>query len=293
MAEQLAAAGVGDDLAGRSVTHPTNGARTHRSKTGELGVEHELVVGGRLGRGCSAGGEGARAVGAVAALAARADVDGHEVAALDHRRAGLAVRSRPVGTRRHDRLERQRREAGLADRALDLPRDVGLGAPHERAVGDIGVDDLEDVGGVARGRDLRVALDDAQVFNDPVGEHELDPARGHAAQAISQRVRQCAFEADAGTTGRVLAKALDGKARNVALEHHDVEQRAQVLHPVGVAEVGDEDGAILRQHDDAIRTGVAGQVPHVDEVRDHQRVDTGTAECVDGAIDSSSLLRHS
>ena len=143
---------------------------------------------------------------------------------------------------------------------------------------------------MARGRNLGGALDAAQALDDVIGQHQLDAGGREAAQAVGQRVGQRTLEADAGAARRVLAERLDGHARDVTLEDDHVEQRPQVLHPVGVAEVGDEHRALPRQHDDPVGARVAGQVAHAHEVRDEQRVDT--VEGGDGAIEAIAPLRH-
>ena len=81
-----------------------------------------------------------------------------------------------MSTTRHDWLERERREARLANRALDLPGDCHFRTPNQLALRDVGVDNFENVGCVPRSRNFSCTLDQPEPLDQPISRNELRAA---------------------------------------------------------------------------------------------------------------------
>ena len=180
-----------------------------------------------------------------------------------------------MGTTRHDWLEGERGEAGLANRALDLPGDCHLRTPDQLALRDVGVNNFENVGCVPRCRDLGCTLDQPKRFDQPLCRNELSAAWQECAQPFDQRVRHRTLKANARAARCELGQLFNRSPRDIAVKNFYVKQGAERLDGVLIAEIGHQHSSFSRQHDDAIRAGIARQVAHVDEVRNDQRVDFG------------------
>ena len=164
VAEVLAVAGGGDDLARDGVDLAPAGAGAHRGQRGLLSAEHQLVD-LAVARVELAGRVGARAVRGVA-VELGAPVDRDQRAGRDRDVARDGVRQRAVLAGGDDRRERRGLGAGLAHRDLEVERDVALGAADQAAAQDLG---QRGVGELRRGADLvelAGVLDRAQLLDE-------------------------------------------------------------------------------------------------------------------------------
>ena len=228
-----------------------------------------------------AGGERARVVGDVAVDVA-AGVDHDELARLDHAVARARVRPRAGRARADDRLERRLVGALLVEEPLDVPGDVALAAADEPHLAH---EPLEHpVGDRARPPErveLALVLDGAQLLDEPLARHELEPALAQ----LSRRT----------TTGGRSPRSRSGRpgsrraSRSATRFVCTVSTPSTASRRLDVAEVGEEAHAVRLDEERGVRAVEAGQVEDVDEVRDEERL----LEQLPQPVDRWSLTRCS
>ena len=200
-------------------------AGAHGGEAGELRLGDERVGLGEL-RGQLAGRERPRAVGAVAVDDA-AHVDRDERPLRDHGVARAGVRPRAVLARGDDRPEGEALGAVVAERALDPPGHVGLGAPDEPLLAERRVDRVGDRARTADRLDLARRPSPRAVprrtprvgtRSAPAGSDRLPLRVGHSGR----------LEADPPS-----GEQLGERADDVALRAHDLDAVDAPARPRG------------------------------------------------------------
>ena len=145
-----------------------------------------------------------------------AGVDEHDLARLDHPRAGVVVRQRRVRAARDDGLERDRLRAPLPHGALDPPGDLGLRPPDNGLAREPLQRVVQDGRGTADGVELLRILRRPDALDHLPGRHQLgaafrdrrvgrvrdvvglegDGTRGESAQPDAQVAREIPLDQD-------------------------------------------------------------------------------------------------
>ena len=196
------------------------------------------------------------------------------------------MRSRAVLAERDDRVERGAVGACLVPRLLEPPRELGLGATDERLPAELLVHLVGDRGGAPERLQLAGLLHRAERLDRPARRDELDAARPQRLRVGERQVPR--LDRDPPAREQLGERRHDVPRRPV---ERDAVDRARRLR---VAKVRVERRLACRVDEHGrVRAREAGQVAHVDEARDEQRVVELPGESLDSRHVSLRAARSS
>ncbi len=272
VAEAVAVSGVLDHPSCRGVDLAQRGARHQRPAAGPLRRAHD-VVDVPLPHLRLPQHEGAGHVGVVAAHQ-RPEVDLDEVTGCQFGRGRTMVGHRRIGARGHDGLERGAVGAVVEHPAFQLPRDGSLGAAGAQAAAAHQIGQRRVGGLTCQSQQCHLAgvLDLPQSLHAAGGPDQFGtPGQlfGQCGETVDGD--DVTFKPDPGRP------AGDGPGHQMASAgtlDHQVQVRRLPRRLGAVPRIGGQHRrrAVGEYQDGGVGTGESGQITHVDQVTDQQRV---------------------
>ncbi|CDN44894.1 hypothetical protein BN871_FX_00080 [Paenibacillus sp. P22] len=286
VAELVAVAMLGDDVAGQRVGLDAGHSRADVRQGVQLGFQHDLVNFAVLGRRLAYG-DRAGQVRAVAVVQG-AEVELHEFFAADDASARDSMRERRALAGGDDRVEAGRCRAAASHEDFHFKRDIGflhagLDQPFDIIEGRIG-----QIRRFLHDRQLRGVLDGPQAFDDAGCGHELDRAENLSPADIVGVDRMLLLEAQ--TRYALRSEQLADGLHIIGCMLDDLEPLHLLRRLLRVAEVGQKPALRRREQHPARRSCKPAYVSPIVRAADKQRFQSLFFQLAPQLL--HSLLRH-